>query len=98
LRKYFDFQSKFEPYIGGGINLAYASQKNSSQQNNDASGITDVEDMDTGLWLNGGVDFLINDDFTVGADLRYANAEVELYDQAVELGAFTTGISLGYRW
>ena len=93
IRKYFDLQSKFEPYVGGGINLAYASQKN-----NQSSVKTEEEDMDSGLWLNGGLDYLINDYITVGVDLRYSSAEVELYGESVALNAFTTGVSLGYRW
>jgi len=93
IRKYFELQSKFEPYIGGGINLAYASQKN-----DDGLAKTEEEGMDSGLWLNSGVDFLVNDNITIGIDLRYSSAEVELYGQSVELNAFTTGASLGYRW
>lgn len=93
MRKYFDLKSKFEPYIGGGINLAFASQ-----ENNDGSGKTENEDTDNGVWLNGGLDFLISDHFTAGVDLRYSNAEVELYSQSLELKAFTAGVSLGYRW
>jgi len=93
LRKYFDLQSRFTPYIGGGINFAYASQVN-----NDGSGKTENEDMDTGFWLNGGVDYSVTDHITVGVDLRYATANVELYDESVELNALSTGVSLGYRW
>ena len=69
IRKYFELQSKFEPYIGGGINLAYASQKNDN-----GSEETEEEDMDSGLWLNSGVDFFVNDNITIGIDLRYSNA------------------------
>lgn len=93
LRKYIDLQSKFSPYIGGGVNLAYAAQVN-----NDGSGDTEEEDMDTGLWLNAGVDYLLTDQFTAGVDLRYSTAEVELYGESVELNAAAFGVSLGYRW
>jgi len=93
IRKYFDLQSRFKPYIGGGINFVYATQ-----QNNDGSGKTEEEDMDNGLWLNGGVDFLVTDHITAGVDIRYATADVELYDESVELNAITTGVFLGYRW
>jgi opacity protein-like surface antigen len=93
LRKYFDLQSRITPYIGGGVNFAYATQTN-----NDGSGKTENEDMDTGFWLNGGVDYSVNDHITAGVDLRYATANVELYDESVELNALSTGVSLGYRW
>lgn len=93
LRKYFELQSPFEPYIGGGVNLAYAAQVN-----NDGSGDTEEEDMDTGLWLNAGVDYQLTDHFTAGVDLRYATAKVELYGESVELDATAFGVSLGYRW
>ena len=93
LGKYIDLQSKFSPYIGGGVNFAYAAQVN-----NDGSGDTEEEDMDTGLWLNAGVDYLLTDQFTAGVDLRYATAEVELYGESVALDATAFGVSLGYRW
>ncbi len=93
LRKYFDAQSRFKPYIGGGVNLAYATQ-----ENDNGSGRTSDEGTDIGLWLNGGVDFLVTDHITAGVDLRYATASVELYDEPVELDAMSTGVSLGYRW
>ena len=93
VRKYIDLHSRFSPYVGGGINLAYAAQVN-----NDGTGDAEEEDMDTGLWLNAGVDYLLTDQFTAGVDLRYATAEVELYGETVELNAAAFGVSLGYRW
>ncbi|EAR11458.1 outer membrane beta-barrel protein [Reinekea blandensis] len=93
VRKVIELQSRFKPYIGGGVNLAYATQTN-----DDGSGKTEQEDTATGFWLNGGVDFLITDRFTAGLDLRYATAEVALFDETVELNALSTGVSLGYRW
>lgn len=93
VRKYFSVQSKFSPYVGGGVNFAYASQ-----QNDDGTGLTEVEDMAAGLWLNGGLDLLATDHLTAGVDLRYATAEVELNEQAIELDSVAAGISLGYRW
>lgn len=93
LRKSFELQSNIQPYVGGGINLAYATQTN-----NDGSGNKEQEDMDTGYWLNGGVDYLVTDQITVGIDLRYATSNVELFDEAIELDALSTGVSLGYRW
>lgn len=93
LRKYFDLQSQFRLYIGGGFNFAYATQTN-----NDGSGKTEEEDMDTGLWLNGGIDYLMTEQITAGVDLRYATSNVELYDESVELDATAIGVSLGYSW
>jgi opacity protein-like surface antigen len=93
LRKYFDLQSRMTPFIGGGVNFAYATQTN-----NDGSGKTEKEDMDTGFWLNGGVDYQVTDHITAGVDLRYATANVELFNESVELNALSTGVSLGYRW
>jgi opacity protein-like surface antigen len=93
LRKVFDLQSQFKPYMGGGINFAYATQTN-----DDGSGKTEEEDMDIGIWLNGGVDYLLTDKVTVGVDLRYATSDVELYGKSVELDATAIGATLGYRW
>ncbi len=93
LRKYFELQSRIRPYVGGGVNFAYATQTN-----NDGSGKTEEEDTNTGLWLNAGVDYLLTEKFTAGVDVRYATAEVELYGESVELDATAIGVSLGYRW
>jgi outer membrane protein W len=93
LRKVFELQSQFRPYIGGGVNFAYATQTN-----NDGTGKTEEEDMDTGLWLNGGIDYLLTEQITAGVDLRYATADVELYGESVDLDATAFGVSLGYRW
>lgn len=93
LRKYLYLQSRFNPYLGGGVNLAYATQTN-----NDGSEKTEEEDTDTGLWLNAGVDYRLTDHLTAGVDLRYATAKVELYGESVELDATAFGLSLGYRW
>ena len=97
IRKYFDLQSKFEPFVGGGINLVNAYQNNNDQNNNDGSATTEEEDMGSGLWLNGGVDYFVNDNITLGVDLRYSTADVELYGQSVNLNALTTGVFIGYR-
>lgn len=93
LRKYFEWTPRIQPYVGGGINLAYATQTN-----NDGSGNTEQEDMDTGLWVNGGIDYFVTDRITAGLDLRYATADVELFDESINLNALSTGVSLGYRW
>lgn len=93
LRKYFEWSPRFQPYVSGGINFAYATQTN-----NDGSGNTEQEDMDAGLWVNSGIDYLITDRITAGFDLRYATADVELFDESVNLNALSTGFTLGYRW
>lgn len=93
LRKVFDLQPKIKPYIGGGINFAFAEQVN-----NDGSGKTEQEDTDTGFWLNGGIDYLVTEQITAGVDLRYATADVELFGESVALDATAIGATLGYRW
>lgn len=93
LRKYCDLNARIKPYLGAGVNFAYAMQ-----ENNDGSGKDESEDTDIGYWVNGGVDFLITENVTAGIDVRYAAAEVELHDEKVELDATAAGITLGYRW
>lgn len=93
LRKYCTLNERISPYVGGGVNLAYAMQ-----ENNDGSGKTEDEDGGIGYWMNAGVDLNVTEDLTVGVDFRYATAEVELYNETVDLDAATAGVSLGYRW
>lgn len=93
IRKYCDLNARFKPYVGGGLNFAYAAQ-----ETNDGSGKTEQEDGDIGYWLNAGVDFMLTDDLSLGLDVRYAAAEVELLDESVDLDATSAGLSLGYRW
>jgi hypothetical protein len=93
VRKYFEVQSQWKPYFGGGVQWVYAVQTN-----DDGSGETEAEDMQTGQWLNAGVDYLLSNQITAGVDLRYATAKVELFGESVELDATAFGISLGYRW
>lgn len=93
VRRYFTVGSKLTPYIGGGLNFSYANQLNKVGNEK-----TEQEGMDTGLWLNSGADYLITDNLSAGIDLRYSTANVELFDQPVELDALMGGVSLGFRW
>ncbi|TCS43774.1 OmpW family outer membrane protein [Reinekea marinisedimentorum] len=93
LRKYCTLNERITPYLGGGVNFAY-----SMQENNDGSGKTEDEDGGVGYWMNVGVDLNLTENVNIGVDVRYATAEVELYDETVELDAATAGVTLGYRW
>lgn len=91
LRKYFAV-SCIRPYVGGGLSLAYAAQEEK------ASGSETEEDHGVGYWVNGGVDFSVTQNVTLGIDVRYSAAEVELYDETLDINSTSAGATLGYRW
>jgi hypothetical protein len=84
--------STIRPYIGGGLAFVNAEIKATYFYT-----ITE-EDRGTGIWLNGGVYWTLNQSFNLGLDLRYSQAEVTLYGVEGEAGGTHAGIILGYHW
>jgi opacity protein-like surface antigen len=84
--------SSIRPYIGGGLAFVYAEFKETSffTISND--------DNSTGIWLNGGVYWTLGQNFNLGLDLRYSQADVTLFGVDVDAGGTHAGIILGYHW
>ena len=94
LRKVFNIEDcRIHPYVGGGIALSRVFQ-----ENKDDSGKEDFEDGDTSGWIGTGAYVYVTDAITIGADLRYSKAKVELNDKSVDASGTMAGITLGYHW
>ncbi len=72
-------------YAGGGLALIEAE-------------IEDEDDDDFGIWLNGGLTFIIAKHVNLGLDVRYSTAEVELYGEDVDVDGLRTSFLIGYHF
>ena len=82
--------SKFHPYLGGGIAFIQAKQE-----------LIDVdEDKDSGVggWIGAGADWHVSRSISLGLDVRYSKAGVTLFNRDVEAGGWHTAATLGFRW
>ena len=84
--------STIRPYIGGGLAFIGAEFKGTA--------FTTVSDDDnaTGIWLNGGVYWTLNQSFNIGLDLRYSQADVTLFGVDADAGGTHAGLILGVHW
>lgn len=96
LRKIFQLpiqNCRLRPYIGGGIALINAEEKMTTTQLTRSD-----EDSDTGYWLGIGSYYTVSERFHVGIDVRYSEAQVDLFEEEREVGGMMSGITVGYRW
>jgi len=49
----------------------------------------------TGIWLNAGIQFDVNDDFYLGAEIRSSSADVTLFNTTVDAGGRHIGLLAG---
>ena len=98
---------KFSPYVACGLVLAEAEAKVSYSvameapeiDLSDSNGGSDsVDDSAMGFWLGGGVSFQVFRQFTVGAEISYSSAEVDLRGVDIESGGIHYGMFVGYHW
>ncbi len=95
VRKIFEFSdSSFKPYIGGGIAIVGATMEH---LNNDIT-TSKSDDTDTGYWVGTGMYYAVDKSFTIGADVRYSDAEVTLFGVDRKAGGVYTGLTVGYHW
>jgi len=114
VRKFWQVNDKFEPYIGGGfawvkaeVTEKYYEEFPVTKQGTFSDSYS-VDDSAIGFFLNGGAMWRFNDKLSLGLDLRYTDAEVEFDDIEFEdkqessadfdAGGFHYGILFGYRW
>jgi hypothetical protein len=72
-------------YAGGGLALIEAE-------------IEGEDDDELGIWLNGGLTFIIAKHLNLGLDLRYSMAEVELYGEDVDVDGLRASFLVGYHF
>jgi opacity protein-like surface antigen len=91
VRKFWDSNGKFQPYVGGG--LAYIKQDiKATATYPEVFGISrqitesiSIDDSGTGFWLNAGVNWVITPRLYLGLDLRYSDADVEYSFEDIEV-------------
>ncbi|HNW93237.1 MAG TPA: hypothetical protein PKM88_10055 [bacterium] len=92
VRKYFD-QGSFQPFIGGGVNWCKAeatARLGAISASADEDGV--------GFWVSTGVVVPINENFSLGLDLKYAKTEVEYPGIDAEAGGFSPSAIIGFRF
>jgi hypothetical protein len=94
VRKIFNTESNFSPYIGGGLAFATATREIDYV----FSPSVDDDDSGVGIWVGGGFYALLGNHFNVGLDLRFSSVEVELFNEDVNAGGFQLGALVGYHW
>lgn len=95
VRKIFELSnSSIRPYIGGGIAIIGTSIRNRSG----GSTISKDDETATGAWIGGGMYYAATKSLNVGLDLRYSEADVEIFDEDREVGGIYTGVTVGYHW
>jgi hypothetical protein len=102
VRKFFNEESNFQPYIGGGA--AYIDGEVSINFTDFPGMNYSLSDSAFGFWANAGVMWRLSERFNLGIDLRYSDASVTIVDDFleesydVEAGGMHYGVLLGYRW
>lgn len=98
---------KFSPYIACGLVQAEAEAEVSYSVEMEASeidlsdsygGSDSVDDSAIGFWLGGGVSYQVFRQVTIGAEISYSSAEVDLRGVDIESGGIHYGMFVGYHW
>jgi len=89
VRKYWDQNPLFHPFVGGGLSLVTAEMQ--------SLGVEDDDDS-VGFWLDSGISLALTEHFNMGVEVRYSMAEVTLLGENRMAGGFSVGALIGYRW
>lgn len=89
IRKYWDQNPLFHPFVGGGLSLVTAEMQ--------SLGVEDDDD-GVGFWLDAGISLALSEHFNMGVEVRYSMAEVTLLGENRTTGGFSVGGLIGYRW
>ncbi|EWH08227.1 hypothetical protein DS2_18458 [Catenovulum agarivorans DS-2] len=93
IRKYWMLGQHFEPFLGGGINLAVAERQRLIDDY-----VVSQDDEDVGVWLAAGVNWRLDKNFVVGLQARYTEAEAELFNSQLDTGGVYSLLSVGYQF
>ena len=96
VRKFFNEDTNIQPYVGGGATYVDGEFKVSIVDVPEAS--ISFSDSGFGFWANAGVMFRIGEQFNLGLDVRYSDAEITILDTDIDAGGMHYGVLLGYRW
>ena len=93
IRKHWQFGESFESFVGGGLNFSAAERKTY------VDGVLVKEnDKDIGYWLGTGIAWRFEGGIRLGAEARYSDSEVTLYNEKVNTGGVYTGLYLAYKF
>lgn len=93
VRKYWQLNENLEPYLGVGLNFSAAEHKEI------VGNVTEKQDDDdVGYWVAAGVNWTFDESFNVGAQVRYSDAEVTLFDSTINTGGVYTMMTFGYNF
>lgn len=93
VRKYWQLNENLEPYLGAGLNFSAAEHKEI------VGNVTEKQDDDdVGYWVAAGVNWTFDESFNVGAQVRYSDAEVTLFDSTINTGGVYTMMTFGYNF
>ncbi|TBR22393.1 hypothetical protein EPO15_08140 [bacterium] len=83
----------FRPYLGGGLSFITGRIELAGP----AGTVTD-EDDGAGLWVGGGLGWLVGKGFELGLDARLSRARTRLFGDNKNAGGGSLGVLLGYHW
>ena len=110
VRSLFRRDKFFKPYVGGGLAFIRmdAQQTVSGDLGNPGSEYTDTilddNDSGVGIWVDAGILFQWKSGFTLGADVRYSSAAVQLTavgeskQDTIDAGGAYYALTAGYAW
>ncbi len=107
VRKFWEIK-KWRPYVGGGLSMIRLETKQTTSTDFLGNIVNDtfIDDDDSGIgyWLSGGTLWTLPEGFTVGAEVRYSDADGDLTSegftekQSFDAGGFHLAVMLGYHW
>lgn len=87
--------SVFKPYLGAGVTFINSEMR----ETNNSTQLTKIEeDSAVGAWVGVGTYVELSEHFHMGADLRYSEADVTLFNAKRKAGGVQTVVSMGYHW
>ena len=81
------------PFIAGGICLIRGEFEGSYW----GESVSD-DDSSLGIWIGGGLYWTLGESFNIGLDLKYSDAEINLYDVDGNAGGIHFAALFGYHW
>ena len=105
IRKIWEFpRNPIRPYLGGGLSIARGEVEFTAEIFDPLLGQVILSESDSdddqgvGYWLGGGVFWRVGQSFNIGLNARYSTADVELFDEDVDVGGVHVGVLLGWGW
>jgi len=94
VRKSWDINAlSISPYLGGGLAIAFGSL------DEDVNGKKETDtDRSIGTWVGVGANWNLIDNINIGADIRYAEADLRLHGKDFDATGITSAFSIGYIW